>query len=56
MIKPYLFTGSKSAYGFEGLCLADQLDKLAGKNITKEIPTLSQISVAVMKQYTYLKA
>lgn len=54
-IKQYLFSSSKSTYGFEGLCLSDQLDKLAGKNITKEVPTLSQISVAVMKQYTYLK-
>ena len=38
--------------GFEGICLSENLDKLAGLNVTKEIPTLYQISVAVMKNNT----
>jgi len=46
----------KNTYGYEGLCLAENLDKLAGLDIAVETPTLSQISVAVMKQYSQLKA
>lgn len=46
----------KNTYGYEGLCLAENLDKLAGLDIAVETPTLSQISVAVMKQYSKLKA
>ena len=34
------------------ICLAENIDKLAGLNVTKEIPTLYQISVAVMKNNT----
>ena len=44
-----LFTMTKSSYGFEGICLAENMDKLAGMDISVETPTLSQISVAVMK-------
>ncbi len=44
-----LYTMNGNAYGFEGICLAEDLDKLAGMNVTKEIPSLYQISVAVMK-------
>lgn len=44
----------KNTYGYEGLCLAEDLDKLAGMDIVTEVPTLSQISVAVMKGYTSL--
>lgn len=36
-------------YGFEGLCPVADLEKLDGFDITTEIPTLSQISVALMK-------
>lgn len=50
-----LFTISKNSYGFEGICLAENLDKLAGMDISAETPTLSQISVAVMKVNTNLK-
>lgn len=53
--KEILFSMSKSAYGFEGICLADNLDKLAGMDVAKEVPTLSQICVAVMKANTKLK-
>lgn len=44
-----LFSMSRSHYGFEGICLASNLDKLAGMDVAVEIPTLSQICVAVMK-------
>jgi len=48
-VKDVLFTMTANNYGFEGICLAKDLDKLAGLNLTKEIPSLYQISVAVMK-------
>lgn len=44
-----LYSISTNPYGFEGICLADNLDKLAGMNVSREIPSLYQISVAVMK-------
>lgn len=43
-----------SSYGFEGLCLADDLDKLAGLDVAIESASLSQICVGVMKKYTKL--
>ncbi len=49
-----LYSMTKNPYGFEGICLAENLDKLAGLNVSKEIPTLFQISVAVMKNNTQL--
>lgn len=50
-----LYSMTRNPYGFEGICLADNLDKLAGMNVTKEIPSLYQISVAVMKNNTSIK-
>lgn len=50
-----LFSISRNNYGFEGTCLAEDLDKLAGMDVSMETPTLSQISVAVMKANTNLK-
>lgn len=50
-----LFSMSRSNYGFEGICLAENLEKLAGMDVAVETPTLSQISVAVMKNNTKLK-
>lgn len=47
-----LYTMTKNPYGFEGICLAENLDRLAGMNVSKEIPSLFQISVAVMKNNT----
>lgn len=49
-----LYSMDVSSYGFEGICIAANLDKLAGMDIVTEIPTLSQISVAVMKNFTRL--
>ena len=45
---------SSSSYGYEGICLSEDLDKLSGLDIAVERPTLSQISVHVMKQYSAL--
>lgn len=49
-----MFSMHRSAYGFEGICLARNLERLAGMDITLETPTLSQIAVAVMKANTNL--
>lgn len=50
-----LYSMTKNPYGFEGICLAQDLDKLAGMNVSKEIPSLYQISVAVMRNNTLIK-
>lgn len=47
--KEVLYTMTANNYGFEGICLAENLEQLDGMNVTKEIPSLYQISVAVMK-------
>ena len=47
--KKVLYSMNRSVYGFEGICLAENLDKLAGMDVSMEVPTLSQICVAVMK-------
>lgn len=54
-VKDILFSFQKNNYGFEGLCISDNIDKLAGLNISKEVPELSQISIAVMKNYSQIK-
>lgn len=50
-----LYSFSGNSYGFEGICLAEDVEKLAGMDIQIEIPTLFQISVAVMKANSILK-
>lgn len=55
-LKDLLLGFRKNTYGCEGLCLAEHLDRLAGMDVVKEIPSLSQICVAVMKQYSLLKS
>lgn len=52
--KEILLGFQKNHYGYEGLCLSENLDKLAGMDIVTETPTLSQISVAVMKEFSNL--
>lgn len=52
--KQILYSFNENSYGFEGICLAENLDKLAGMDISVERPSLSQISVAVMKANTKL--
>ena len=53
--KKILYTMTKSSYGFEGICFSEKLEQLAGIDVSVETPTLSQISVAVMKANTSLK-
>lgn len=53
--KKVLYSITESKYGFEGICLADRLDELAGLNVEAETPTLFQISVAIMKQNTVIR-
>lgn len=50
-----LFSMNRSAYGFEGICLAGNLEKLVGMDVAFETPSLSQICVAVMKANTGMK-
>ena len=47
-----LYSINKNAYGYEGICLAEDLNRLAGLDIQVSTPSLSQISVAVMKKGT----
>ena len=44
-----LYPMSRNTYGFEGVCLSENLDRLAGMDVELERPSLSQICVAVMK-------
>ena len=50
--KNILYSITVNPYGFEGICLSQDLDKLAGMNLTRETPSLYQISIAVMKKNT----
>lgn len=50
-----LFSFQQNSFGFEGICLAKDIDRLAGMDIATETPSLSQISVAVMRHYTNLR-
>lgn len=52
---PHMFTITKNKYGFEGICLAENLDRLAGLDIKTEQASLFAISVAVMKRSTHVK-
>lgn len=47
-----LYTMSAGKYGYEGICLDEKLDQLAGCDIQAQTPSLSQISVAVMKHFS----
>ncbi len=47
--KEILYSISESRYGFEGICLSENIDRLAGMDIATETPGLYAISVAVMK-------
>ncbi|MBO4913394.1 MAG: ABC transporter ATP-binding protein [Butyrivibrio sp.] len=54
--KHILYDMTSSAYGFEGLCLSENIEKLAGMDIDTEIPNLSQLSVGIMRAYTRTKS
>ena len=53
--KKILYSCSSNQYGFEGICLSSKLDQLAGMDVSVETPSLSQISIAVMKANTKLQ-
>ena len=53
--KEILYSQTAGKYGFEGICLASDLDKLAGMDITTEQASLFQISVAIMKKNSHIK-
>ena len=53
--KEILYTITTGKYGYEGICLSEKLDQLAGYDIQAETPSLSQISVAVMKHFGSMK-
>ena len=55
MARKILYSISESNYGFSGVCLAENLNKLAGLKIQTERATLTEISVAVMKAHTKLQ-
>lgn len=50
-----LYSISPGAYGYEGICRSEEIEKLAGMDVALETPTLSQISIAVMKHYANRK-
>ncbi|MBO5987096.1 MAG: ABC transporter ATP-binding protein [Lachnospiraceae bacterium] len=49
-IRSAMFDVTENRYGFEGICLAENLDQLAGVRLSKETPSLFQISVAILRQ------
>lgn len=55
MARKILYSMTENRYGFEGICLAEKLDGLAGMDVCTETPNLFQISVAVMRENTSLQ-
>lgn len=53
-VRDYVLNMHSNKYGFDGICLAKDMERFAGMDVSFEIPTLHQISVAVMKQYSLL--
>ncbi|MCR5824131.1 MAG: ABC transporter ATP-binding protein [Lachnospiraceae bacterium] len=53
--KKILYSMTASNYGFEGICLAEDLDKLAGMDVVTETAGLFKISVAVMKHNSLIR-
>lgn len=50
-----MFSIQTNPYGFEGLCLAENLEKLVGIDVQKDIASLYQISVEIMKKNSLIK-
>lgn len=44
-----MYSYSENNFGFEGIILSENMDKLSGTDVKFETPTLHQISVCVMK-------
>jgi len=53
--KHILYDITSNTYGYEGLCLSENIDKLAGMDIETSAPTLSQLSVGIMRAHTRVK-
>lgn len=49
--KDFMFTYTENSFGFEGICLSENIDRLAGCDVAFETPGLHQISVAVLKHF-----
>lgn len=49
-VKKILLGFRLGTYGYEGICRVDQWERIAGINVLAQRPTLSQISIALMKQ------
>lgn len=54
-VRPFMYFMSESSFGFEGIMLADGLDKVAGFEIETAEASLSDICVAVMTHYSNIK-
>ena len=50
-----LYSITTGNFGFEGICLAEDLDRLAGLDITVETASLFKISVAIMKKNSLIE-
>ena len=48
----HLVSATKSSYGFEGLAETKNMDALSGLDLEFETPTLSQMSVGIMRSYS----
>ena len=55
MARQVLYSISEGDHGFSGVCLAENLNKLAGMKIQTERATLTELCVAVMKAHTKLQ-
>lgn len=53
--KKYLIGANVYSMGFEGLCLSENLDCLAGSKVATERATLTQICVGIMRENSTLK-
>ncbi len=52
--KDHMISFTSGEYGFEGLAEASEMDALGGLNLSFERPTLTQISVGIMRKYSKL--
>lgn len=46
----YMYSMISNSFGFEGLCLSENVDNLSGMDLTMETPSLSQIVISVMRE------
>ncbi len=48
----HMVSATKSSFGFEGLAETEKMDALSGMELKFETPTLSQLSVGIMRSYS----